>query len=141
MFTYADQDDSANRATVRIVTHWSNGSFNEASGAMVGPNDVLTAAHVVHEAGLTLTGIDILPAFHAPDESDGLYHPETEGQTPFGRYCTGNINDVHIYSFSDSTAANRTDEESSSDLALITLPVNLGNQTGWFGLRANAPEG
>src|SRR5262249_47955719 len=113
-----------------------------ASGALVGPNDVLTAAHVLHEAGLTLTGIDILPAFHVADGADGLFHPETDGQTPFGRYSTDNINDVHIHSFSSSTAGELTDAESASDIALITLPVNLGNEVGsWFGMRANAPEG
>ena len=35
---------------VSIYVRWSDGTRSRASGVMVGPNDVLTAAHVVSQS-------------------------------------------------------------------------------------------
>src|SRR5262245_61307390 len=85
MYPYPDQDQLPYSAIVRIVAHWSNGSMSFASGALVGPNDVLTAAHVLHQPGVTLSGLDILPAFRGPADESA---PDTTGHTAFGGYST-----------------------------------------------------
>src|SRR5437870_11197459 len=135
--TLRSPNSTSSPYTTLFRSHWSDGKLSEASGAMVGPNDVLTAAHVVQREGLQLLGLDVLPGY----KGDGLANtPSVEGHTAHGRYSTDNIDDVIINSFPGHDHDFLTDQQSSSDLALIGLPVNLGKLTGWFGLEGNAPE-
>ena len=51
-------------AVVFVNVTFSDGFVLHGSGAMVGPNDILTASHIVYRRGTTVTDIDVFPAYN-----------------------------------------------------------------------------
>lgn len=110
-------------AAVSIYVRWANGTTSRGSGTMVGPNDVLTAAHVVYNPSRgAATNITVIAG------QNGM-------NTPFGIYDYGRIN---YYTIQYQPNGNLTSSTSAHDLAMISLEENLGSRTGTFGLRSNA---
>ena len=48
------------RAAVSIYVRWSGGAITRGSGILVGPNDVLTAAHMVRDPSAG-TPVSVIP--------------------------------------------------------------------------------
>jgi V8-like Glu-specific endopeptidase len=96
----------------------------QASGVLIAPNLVLTAAHVVYEAGVgTATNIVVSPGYD-------------QGVAPFGS--------AYALSYNDNPVADYGDEESLStsedDLALIKLGTSFAGPT-IFDLGSDFPGG
>jgi V8-like Glu-specific endopeptidase len=97
---------------------------------MVGPNDVLTAAHVVYDAryGGAATSITVTPA----------YDPGA-GTQAFGSYTTHSFHylpDVDPNADGIFLSGNHGAGlgGSEADMALLDLSTAVGNQTGWMSM-------
>ena len=109
---------------VVYVTDTIDGEAFQASGVLIAPNLVLTAAHVVYQAGLgTATNIEVSPGYDA-------------GVAPFGS--------AYALTYNYNSVADYDDEEtlstSQSDFALIKLGTSFSGPT-IFGLGANYAGG
>lgn len=107
-----------------IETYFPDGTISRGSGSVVGINDVLTALHVVFDAthGGWATKVMVTPGAFV-DESAGSF------SAPFGTYSASNW--VGRTSNWDTDGDHLlTIKESSQDLALIGLDVNIAAATG-----------
>ncbi len=105
-------------AVVSITATFPNGQSYIGSGAMIGPNDVLTAGHVLYmpSAGGYATSVTIIPARYG-------------GYEPYGRAAAKSIQ-------VDPTFVGErafTQVAENHDYGIITLGSNLGHSTGWLG--------
>lgn len=118
------------QSVVFVEAVFPNGVFLHGSGVMVGPNDVLTAGHVLYSAedGGAATEVLVVPA----------YDPAAEGG-PFGvvearswhHFADFDPNGDGLIAGGDGTPALGDGE---IDVALIDLGVALGHETGWMAL-------
>ncbi|WP_368418979.1 trypsin-like peptidase domain-containing protein [Rhodovarius sp.] len=127
MVFFPNQDTWPHDAVVYIDTKWSDGTYTRGSGAMVGQNDVLTAAHVIYTPGLTATEIKVYPAW---DGAAG----------PFGSFTSGQWT-TNFFKINISPQGQINQGDAIDDLALIGLSKALGKSTGWFGLASYAVAG
>jgi hypothetical protein len=130
------------RSVVYIEATFPDGELFTGSGVMVGPNDVLTASHVIYniQHGGEATNVTVIPAF----DPDPL-------EEPFGKvdaYSCHYFTDVYtrgdgVINFNiDGDGALRIlpgngdagFDGTEHDVALLDLNVPLGNYTGWMGL-------
>lgn len=125
--TFPDQDSYPYNAIVYISVAWNDGSYTRGSGALVGRNDILTAAHVVYDPAKTATDIDIYPAY---DGAAG----------PWGAFTAGTWR-ANYYEIDFSAAGKLTQVAASSDLALIGLSDPIGDRAGYLGMTQNAGSG
>ena len=88
------------------------------SGALVGPQHLLTCGHNIFEKSKWADEIKIYPALN-------------EKSAPFGRARV-----VKVYTFSDWT----TKEDERFDMALLILNKSIGNLTGWGGLLSTGDD-
>lgn len=95
------------------IEYSRNGKIIEGSGFLVGPNDLLTAAHVVHNGNKFLSGGPITVYF------DGRkYSAKVVWKTVSGAYDgSGDWKD---------------------DMALLTLDKPIGYQLGWMGMSSQS---
>lgn len=114
-------------AVVHIRATFPSGEVFTGSGVMVGPNDVLTAAHVVYDtmAGGVAESVVVTPAL------DGL-------DAPFGAFNTATIN---YYPIDDDGDGLILDYESETDFAVLGLNERVGDTTGVFGLDPDPETG
>ena len=115
------------RSIVFMQTNFPSGASFDASGVMVGPNDVLTASHALYMAdqGGAATSVTVTPA--------------NWGTAPFGQVTS---NSFHYYSNYDPTNSHLLMPGdgtpalagSELDIGIIDLSTALGNQTGWMQL-------
>jgi len=118
------------QSIVFIEALFPDGSVAFGSGVMVGPNDVLTAAHVVYAEALGGAAVEVAvtPA----------YDPHL-GTGPFG---TVHAAGLHVLGDPDpdgdgnAVAGNGGPglEGAEQDVALLDLAVPLGESTGWMAL-------
>jgi Ca2+-binding RTX toxin-like protein len=115
------------KAVVYVQASFPNGMSYTGSGAVVGPNDVLTAAHLVYSAadGGTATSVQVTPA------RDG-------GSQPFGSFSAQTWNYFPVDQDGDGFLFQ---SDSEVDLAILGFEQRLGDQTGWFGLSPNSVSG
>ena len=100
-------------AIVKIKVKFSDGTY-WGSGAMIGPNRVLTAEHNVYDKATDEhASITVIPAY-------------SDGYAPFG--------EIKVKEFEHGTHAGCHDG-ANCDIAVLTLAQNIGNKTGWFGFR------
>ncbi|MGC4001329.1 MAG: hypothetical protein QM767_29280 [Anaeromyxobacter sp.] len=92
-----------------------------ASGAMVGPRHMLTAAHALNVTGGSLAAMSFVPL-----SFDG--HPP-----PFGSAQV-----TRAYYFTRTTTRSITDQQIAFDFAVCVLDRRLGDLTGWLGSRVYA---
>lgn len=104
-------------AIVSIEVTFPNGMTGSGSGAMVGPNDVLTAGHVLFspENGGYATSVTVIPGRY------GWYEP-------YGRTAAKSIqvDETFVGERSFSEVAQ------NHDYGIITLNSDVGNVTGWL---------
>ena len=112
---------------VYVESTFSNGMKYIGTGFMVGPNDVLTASHVIYRVndGGVATSVTVSPAH------DG-------GSNPFGSYEALWVN----YYATDLDGDGRsTRAESQDDFAVLGLDTRLGDTTGTFTFNPYATTG
>lgn len=122
MTTYVgdDTDVYPYSAVVYVEATFDDGSVYSGSGFMVGPNDVLTASHVIYdfyEGGLA-TSVTVTPGL------DGAYEP-------FGSYTVAKIDYLPVDVDGDGYMS---PWDSQRDFALLGLDVDVASQTGLFAL-------
>jgi V8-like Glu-specific endopeptidase len=107
-------------AIVDISTRHADGAMFRGSGAVVGPNDVLTAAHVVADDPIHGEVVDIVV-------TPGL----SGGSAPFGEY---RASDRVWYPVDEDGDGFLTYDEVRRDYAILTVedPAPIGARTGWF---------
>lgn len=100
-------------AVCSIETTFPDGSTLLASGVLIGPDDVLTAAHAVYDAdaGGFATDVRVIPAYEF-------------GAEPFGSAFAADIRTFDAWT-------ERADPE--FDLALLELDDDIGLSTGYLG--------
>lgn len=101
--------------TVKLLITAANGGSYVGSGFMIGPNSVATAGHCVYNSssGGWASSITVIPALNGttqPFGSASSYYLE----------CGGDW-----YNYTDN----------QDDWGIIRINANLGNSTGWLGLR------
>jgi V8-like Glu-specific endopeptidase len=124
-------------AVVFLSTTFPDGQVATGSGVMVGPNDVLTASHMVYSSahGGAAAEVTVTPAYDPSAQSapfgtvDAVSWHYTTDFDPDG--------DGFIAAGSGGPGLEGTEE----DVALLDLDVPLGNQTGWMGIDPNFTEG
>ncbi|GHD39036.1 hypothetical protein GCM10017083_00450 [Thalassobaculum fulvum] len=114
------------RAVVYVTATFSNGATYTGSGAMVGPNDVLTASHVIYDG--TLGAATSITVYAGRDGSSA----------PYGGVAGRRFNYFQVDNDGDGLLSK---SESQSDVAIIGLGSRLGDSTGWFGLNASRSSG
>ncbi len=114
------------RAVVYVTATFANGKSVTGSGAMVGPNDVLTASHVVHDSALGAA--TTITVYAGRDGSSSPYGSATGRRTNY--YEVDSNRDGLLSQF-----------ESQYDVAVVGLGTRLGDRTGWFGLNPNGGSG
>lgn len=112
-------------AVVRVVVTFTDGNVAQGSGAVVGPNDILTAAHLVFRFGKTIQTIKITPA------QNGEFAPlgDHYGQTP--AWHEVDLDGDGMLSSSDMAV----------DLAIIPVNYPIADLTGRFLLEDALPTG
>lgn len=120
------------RYAVLVVSTFSDGSRAMGSGALVGPNDVLTATHVVYDPDRNgwATDLAIYPAVDFNARSNVFDSPPL---TELGAY-SWHINGWPRQAFQDDNHNTLTMDEAQYDLAVIGISATPGYQLGWFGL-------
>ncbi|MBN2156740.1 MAG: hypothetical protein JW776_11925 [Candidatus Lokiarchaeota archaeon] len=100
---------------VKIWVEAANGSYYVGSGAIIDPNHVLTCGHIayIHDAGGWVSEMEITPGL------DGTTEPYGVAYATLMRSTTGWIND----------------ESYQHDWAVITLDRDIGDSTGWMGVK------
>jgi V8-like Glu-specific endopeptidase len=106
--------------TVVYITDLIGGQFWQASGVLIAPNEVLTAAHVVYNSTYgAATDITVVPAYNM-------------GATPFG---TATATAIHYNPISDPNGEITT-QQSQYDYAVIHLSTSFSS-VGTMGLDTN----
>ena len=108
-------------AVVQVTAYFPNGSAYTGSGAMIGPDDLLTAGHLVYsdDDGGWATRVIATPAMGGTS-------------APFGSAVDENI-------FSVNGWVNY--EDFRWDYAYVDLDENIGYQTGWFDMKSTGETG
>lgn len=114
------------RAVVYVSATFRDGSRASGSGAMVGPNDVLTASHVIYDGSLGIA------------TSVTVYAGRDGSSAPYGGVTARRFNYFEIDNDRDGLI---TQVESQSDVAILGLGTRVGDSTGWFGLNSSRSSG
>lgn len=124
---YPEETSYPYRAVVRIVTRWSDGTSSTGSGAVIGVNDVLTAAHCIYDPFKEAVDIDIYPAYNL-------------GEGPYGSFTSGQWR-TNYYQIDANGDGLLSSYDVQWDLALIGLSWRIGDAVGTFGMQSYAPSG
>ncbi len=119
-------DDYPYSAVVFLEVTYPSGSVFVGSGVMVGPNDVLTAAHLVYS---DIEGVATRVMVSAGYDN---------GFAPFGTIEAAEWN-YYDWDFNSDDLVTRA--ESEYDVAVVGLSTNLGDLTGWFAISTNYSSG
>jgi len=114
-------DDRPFSAIVKISALFPNGAIYSGTGAMIGPDDVLTVAHLLysHDSGGWATDVIVTPGY-GPDKSD------------FGTVIAEN------YAVTSEWVES---PDFNHDYATLDLGENIGFKTGWFDFMAIGEQG
>ncbi|MGY4877711.1 DUF4214 domain-containing protein [Vreelandella aquamarina] len=113
-------------AMAYVEAIFPDGSIVYGSGALVGPNDILTAAHLVFDParGGQASGVTVIPG------RDGSRYP-------FDTFKGASL-DYHALELEKPNFILQS--ESQQDLALIGLEYAIGDNLGWFEFAAFSEE-
>lgn|GEM_PF-6705930 len=125
--SFPNQDNYPFNTVVYISVGWNDGTFSRGSGALVGRNDILTAAHVVYNPSKTATDIDIYPAY------DGAAGPW--GAFTSGRWTT------NYYQIAFTSDGRLITDAAAYDIAVIGISEAIGDRTGYLGMASYAGSG
>lgn len=110
-------------AVCYVTTVFPDGVALRGSGAVIGPNDVLTALHMVYQAahGGWATQVSVTPgADTAPYDA------------PYGVFTDFGALDGRAANWDLDADGLITDAEAQGDLAVIGLRSRIGDATGWL---------
>ena len=115
---------------VYIESTYPDGAVFTGSGVLVGPNDVLTASHVVYNGshGGAATSVKVIPAY----DPSPLETPYGTLFASYFNYYVGFDPDNDGFLISGDGGAGLAGSE--IDLALIGLNTAIGDRTGWMGI-------
>lgn len=101
--------------TVKLFIVAGNGNNYIGSGFMIGPNSVATAGHCVYNAntGGWAKTVTVVPALNGSNQPYG-------SASSYNLVCGGNW---------------KNNNDNQDDWGVIRINANLGNSTGWLGLR------
>jgi V8-like Glu-specific endopeptidase len=118
--TYRGPADYPYTAICYVESTFKDGTTIRGSGAMVGPNDVLTAGQMLWQAehGGSAVSVKVIPGYH-------------DGVAPFGSYQGALFS---YYPIDQDGNGLVTHQESQWDVGIIGLSQNVGAQTGTFGI-------
>lgn len=122
MYEITDRTAAPYRSICYIICEWSDGTSMRASGVVVGPNDVLTAHHVVYDAQRGYaTRISVIPGADT-----------TPYSAPLGTWS--NVTSIDARSPNWDVDGDRLlwEFESQYDMALLGLGSRIGDVTGWL---------
>ncbi len=108
------------RAIVQILFHTEFGAEHLCSGAMISPDTVLTAGHCIHSGtplGRAYRNFRVIPGRNV-------------GAAPFGQ-CGA----TKAFVIAGWTGSLTSEEARYFDLGGLKLDCDVGNVTGWFGVR------
>ncbi len=107
-------------AVAKTFSHFPNGEWIEGSAAMVGPDQALTAGHIVydHDRGGWADEVQVVPGFDL-------------GFEPFGTFFADDLR---------SLAGWTEQADFDFDIALIELDDDAGDLTGWFGIASRSRQ-
>jgi V8-like Glu-specific endopeptidase len=110
-------------AVCYVTTVFPDGVSLRGSGAVIGPNDVLTALHMVYQAshGGWATQVSVTPGADTVPY-DAPYGSFTDFGTLDGRAVNWDLDGDGLI----------TDAEAQGDLAVIGLRSRIGDATGWL---------
>lgn len=133
MFEVSARTTFPYRSITYIEVSWPNGSRTTGSGVVVGPNDVLTAMHVVYSSsrGGWASAVAIYPG---ADTKPSLV-------APFGSFGNGWRISSRTMDWDVDGNGLLSDSESQYDLALIGLYERIGDTTGWVGSSSERADG
>ncbi len=120
------------RAVVMIVVTYPDGSEAYGTGALVGPNDVLTATHVLYSPDNGGQAVDI-SLYPGADFNGQRGDFDDIGVKPLEYFHWEAIawpSEVFV----DHTNHYLTSYESQYDVALLGIDEAIGYELGWFGL-------
>lgn len=127
------------RAVVYINVTFPDGKSVGGTGAVIGRNDILTAAHIVYspDNGGWATSIKILPGADFNSKTNVLEDQPYELDNFSFRFEAWTSQ-----AFSSGSNQNMTFAESSYDIAVIGISDPLGDRVGYFGYAAgyDAPQ-
>lgn len=115
----ADSSTYPYAAVAYIEATFSDGSRVSGSGALVGRNDVLTAAHVIYDSVLGAA------------ESVSVELGRDGASQPYGTFSAASLN---YYEVANESPGFFTQSESELDLGLVSLSDAVGDDIGWFAL-------
>ncbi|MBM3599016.1 MAG: trypsin-like serine protease [Alphaproteobacteria bacterium] len=102
-------------AVVKLYMDFGSGFRAEASGAMIGPNDVLTAGHALWDPVLGYArSVTVVPGMAGSAQ-------------PFGSATSTRLSVPNEYISSGGSF--------NYDIGVINLSSNIGNSTGWFNMQ------
>jgi V8-like Glu-specific endopeptidase len=110
-----------------VVSRYPDGTVATGSGALIGPNDILTAAHVIysHSHGGYADEVTVLP--NAGLQSNGNV------STPFGQY-TVRSEDLAVTNGWEDNDPRLSKTPWEFDYGVIELDQSVGRDTGWFAI-------
>jgi V8-like Glu-specific endopeptidase len=125
--SYRGPADYPFTAICYVESTFKDGYTSRGTGAMVGPNDVLTAGQMLWDAehGGTAVSVKVIPGYH-------------DGVAPFGSY-QGALFSYYPIDQDGNGLVNH--DESQYDVGIIGLSTKVGAQTGWFGLETHPLTG
>jgi V8-like Glu-specific endopeptidase len=108
-------------AVVQISVRFPDQAWFTGSGAMIGPDDVLTAGHMIYseDHGGWAETVIVAPAL-------------SPGSAPFGYLTTENMISIEGWT---------TYQNFNWDYACLDLSDNIGFQTGWFDIESKGGTG
>lgn len=113
------------RAIVQILFQTEFGAEHLCSGAMISPDTVLTAGHCIHSGtplGRSYRNFRVIPGRNV-------------GSAPFGE-CAA----TKAFVIAGWTGSQTSEEARYFDLGGLKLNCDVGNVTGWFGVRMLAED-
>ncbi|MEK9596166.1 MAG: hypothetical protein VW057_09410 [Rhodospirillaceae bacterium] len=103
-------------AVVYLEATFADGTLSGGTGVVVGQNDILTASHVVFNAGRGGAAVEVT-----------AYPGRNGGSKPFGRFKAASIDYLDSDKFSDLLL---TPQETASDIAILGFNEDIRSQTG-----------
>ncbi|KAA5604150.1 trypsin-like serine protease [Roseospira marina] len=109
-----------------VIADFGGSNVFAATGFMVGPNDVLTASHVIYDAAWGVANsVTVIPGYDA-------------GVALYGEYTASTIDYLPIDTDGDGLIFA---SESAGDIAVLGLNSRVGDTTGLFGLDGGGTTG
>jgi Ca2+-binding RTX toxin-like protein len=126
MTRQADDDVYPGTAVVHIEARWG-GRWYAGSGVLVGRNDVLTASHVILEAGRLPDEVRVFASFD-PRARDNVWRAPVD-YTYFRAFDPDGDGRI-----AEGDGRSWSQGGTELDVALLSLAEPIGDRQGWFGI-------